>query len=317
MTGYAFPISIRRVAAAALLAAAGAAQAQLSTDAERCASITNNPELAIQHCTRAIDSGKFSGELLSRLHYNRAIELWARGMHDRAMADYDAAIRIDPKFGDAYYSRGNAWSMRGDSDRAIADFDAALKLNPRDRQTLGSRAFEWTIKGDYARAIADHDAVLQLDPKSAVTVFGRGRAHFYNGAWARAVADLEQAMKLDANPYTALWLYLARKRGGADAENQLDNETRDSRGGSWPGPVIVLFLGRTDPGSVMIASTDRNATTQREQRCEANFYIAHWHLLRGNRDQALPLLKEAQAECPKDILEYEGAVAELRRLQKP
>jgi lipoprotein NlpI len=306
---------LARPLAAALLLAAGVAAAQAPNDAERCTAITNNPDLAIKHCTSAIESGKFSGESLARLHYSRAVEYSAKGMHERAIADYDASIKLDPKFGDAYYSRGNAWSARGDSDRVMSGFDLALKLNPKDRFVLGSRAFEWTVRGDYASAIADHDAVLKMDPKSAVAVFGRGRAHFYNGDSSRAVADLEQAMKLEPNPYTAIWLYLARKRGGTDAENALDNETREGRA-AWPGQIVVLYLGRTDTNSVMAAATDRDAKVQREQRCEASFYVAHWHLLRGNRDQAVALLKEAQATCPKDFMEYEGAVAELRRLQK-
>ena len=304
-----------RPLAAALLLVASIAAAQAPNDAERCTGNTNNPDLAIKHCSAAIDSGKFSGDSLSRLYYSRAVEYAAKGMHERAIADYDASIKFDPKFGDAYYSRGNAWSARGDSDRAMSDFDMALKLNPKDRFVLGSRAFEWTVRGEYARAIADHDAVLQMDPKAAVAVFGRGRAHFYNGDNARAVADLELAMKLEPSPYTAIWLYLARKRGGADAESALDNETREGRA-AWPGQIVVLYLGRTDTNSVMAAATDRDAKIQREQRCEANFFIAHWHLLRGNRDQAVGLLKEAQAGCPKDFMEYEGAVAELRRLQK-
>ncbi|MNC90265.1 lipoprotein NlpI [compost metagenome] len=78
----------------------------------------------------------------------------------------------------------------------------------------------------------------------------------------------------------------------------------------------MLYLGRTDINSVMAAATDRDAKIQREQRCEANFYVAHWHLIRNNRDLAVALLKDAQADCPKDFMEYEGAVAELRRLGK-
>jgi hypothetical protein len=55
---------------------------------------------------------------------------------------------------------------------------------------------------------------------------------------------------------------------------------------------------------------------QREQRCEATFYIAHWHLLRGAREPASQLLREARTLCPSAFIEHEGAVAELRRLQQ-
>ena len=172
------------------------------------------------------------------------------------------------------------------------------------------------MKGDYARAIADYDAAIRLDPKPAGAQFGRGRTLFYSGDFQRAVRDMELAMKAEPNQYTALWLYFASRRAGAvDAEETLDRTTHALRN-SWPGTVIVLLLGRTDAESVIAASTDVDRKRQHEQRCEANFYLAHWHLLRDERERALALLKEARSGCPLDFLEYEGTVAELRRLQR-
>ena len=298
-----------------LFGAAAAAQGQATTDAERCASLTGRPDLAIQHCSRAIESRQFSGEPLARLHFNRGAEWAVKGDFDRAIADYDAAIKLHPRFTDAFYNRGNAWANKGDPDRAIADYDAAIKLDPKEPAAFGGRAVEWAVKGDYARAIADYDAAIKFDPKSSTALLGRGRARFYNGDYQRAAADLEQALKLEPNSYTPLWLYLARKRAGAgNADELLDSETRALRAGGWPAPVIVLYLGRTDAASVVAASTDTDSKRQREQRCEANFYLAQWHLLRHERDRALALLKEAQGGCPKEFLEYEGTLAELRRL---
>ena len=307
------------LAAAALLLAAGVARAQQpANDAERCASASSSPDLAIQHCTRAIESRRYSGEELAKLHYNRGIEWAAKGDYDRAITDYDTAIRINPGNGDAFYNRASAWGNKGDHDRAIADYDAAIRLNPKDAASYNGRAYERVAKGDYARAIADYDTAIQLDPKLAVALLARARVRYYTGDFLRAVSDLEQSLKIDHNEYTSLWLYLARKgTGAANAEELLDSETRASRSSGWPGPVIVLYLGRTDAESVFAAATDSDARKQREQRCEANFYLAHWHLLRGDRERALPLLKEAQSGCPRDFLEHEGAVAELRRLQKP
>jgi lipoprotein NlpI len=307
------------LAAAALLLAAGAARAQQSVDdVERCANLSSSPDLAIQHCTRAIESRRYSGEELSKLHYNRGIEWAAKGELDRAIADYDTAIRINPRNSDAFFNRGSAWGNKGDHDRAIADYDAAIRFNPKDPAPYNGRAYEHAAKGDYDRAIADYDTAIQLDPKLPVTLLARARVRYYNGDFLRAISDLEQSLKLDLNEYTALWLYLARKgAGAAEAEELLDSETRASRSSGWPGPVIVLYLGRTDVDSVFAASTDTDARRQREQRCEANFYVAHWHLLRGDSARALPLLREAQSGCPRDFLEHEGAAAELRRLQKP
>jgi lipoprotein NlpI len=299
----------------ALLTASTLAQAQ--ADSDRCNSPAGNSEQRLQACTRAIDSGKFSGESLAGLHFHRGGEWNERGAYDRAITDYDVTIRLDPKFARAYYARGNAWSGKGESDKAIADYDAAIRISPKDTSPLIGRAVELTIKGDYVRAIADYDAAIALEGKSSMSWLGRGRTRFYSGDYTRSTADLERALELDRNAYTMLWLYLARKRGGAvDAEERLDDQARPERASGWPGPLITLYLGRTDVDSVRAAATDRDSRRQSEQRCEADFYLAQWHLLRDEREPALKLLKSALSGCSREYLEHEGTVAELRRLQR-
>ena len=130
-----------------------------------------------------------------------------------------------------------------------------------------------------------------------------------------AAADFETALQRDANLYIALWLHLARIHGGLDdADELLERETRRIRGG-WPSPVVALYLGRTDAASIYASTKTGDAARQADMRCEANFYIAHAHLFKRERATAQTLLQNAQRECAKNLLEYEGAVAELRRLK--
>jgi tetratricopeptide (TPR) repeat protein len=49
---------------------------------------------------------------------------------DRAIGDYDMALRLDPTLADIFNARGELWRKKGDRPRAIADFGAAIKLNP-------------------------------------------------------------------------------------------------------------------------------------------------------------------------------------------
>jgi tetratricopeptide (TPR) repeat protein len=62
---------------------------------------------AIDACTRAIDSKKFSGATLATIYNNRGIELRQLQDYDRAIADYSQAIRIDANFTGAYAGRGH------------------------------------------------------------------------------------------------------------------------------------------------------------------------------------------------------------------
>ena len=60
----------------------------------------------------------------------RADDFSSKGDFDRAIADYDAALKIDPVLTDALNGRGVAWRAKGDRRKALSDFDAALKLKP-------------------------------------------------------------------------------------------------------------------------------------------------------------------------------------------
>ena len=47
-----------------------------------------------------------------------------------AIADYDKAIKLDPKYISAYYNRGLAKYDLKDYEGASSDFDKANELNP-------------------------------------------------------------------------------------------------------------------------------------------------------------------------------------------
>lgn len=61
-------------------------------------------------------------------------------------------------------ARGDDFNAKGDFDRAIADYDAALKADPASAEVLNSRSVAWRAKGDRRRALADLDAALKLKP---------------------------------------------------------------------------------------------------------------------------------------------------------
>ena len=79
----------------------------------------------IAGCTDAINSGKFTGPNLATIFLNRGIASAAKADLDRAIADYDQAIRLDPKYVAAFVDRGIAYRAKGDLDHAIADDDQA------------------------------------------------------------------------------------------------------------------------------------------------------------------------------------------------
>jgi tetratricopeptide (TPR) repeat protein len=241
-------------------------------------------------------------------YVGRGSAWYAKKEYDRAVADYDEAIRIDPKNGLGFLSRGFAWEAKKDTDRAIADYDEAIRLYPNYTEAYDRRGHAWQRKGNLDRAIADYGEAIRLDPKHLDATASRGRAYFYKGDFARSAADLSAASKLGDDAYSMLWHFLARGRGGADGTSELSGNVERLKSKAWPYAVIEFYLGRRSLDSM------REAATKPDEKCEAAFYAGEWQLLRGNKPDARTALQIAADTCPKTFYEYNGAVAELKRI---
>jgi Flp pilus assembly protein TadD len=61
------------------------------------------------------------------------------------------AVRLSPNYVDAFVSRGTAWAQKGEDDKAIADFDEVLRLQPNNTLALTGRGSSLGRKGVYTR----------------------------------------------------------------------------------------------------------------------------------------------------------------------
>lgn len=120
---------------------AGLAMADGKSDINGClgAYIRHDYDTALALCTRALLTGDLSDEERADALNNRgAVYSDGMGDYDKAIQDYDQAIRLLPDDKAEYNNRGNAYSRKGDYDRAIADFNQAIRLDPNyDSPYLG------------------------------------------------------------------------------------------------------------------------------------------------------------------------------------
>jgi lipoprotein NlpI len=249
----------------------------------------------------------------ARAYNDRGVSYNVKRDYDRAIADFNAAIRLDPKYAAAYSNRGNAYDGKNDDDRAIADYSEAVRLDPKVWFAYNNRGNAYTKKGDHDRAIADYNEAVRLDPKYALAYINRGRATFHSGALPKALADFQRASELDrTDAYVALWLDIVDRR--SNLPSRLAEATKQIDMTKWPAPLIRLYLGQSTPAAVLAAADDRNAATKTGQVCEANFYTGELALAQGEKDEAKRLFGLAAADCPKDFNEYADAIVELKAL---
>jgi lipoprotein NlpI len=298
-------------------------------------------------CTALVESAEASVQNRAAGYSNRCWAYSDKGDPDRAIADCNQAIRLDPKLANAYLNRGKAYSDKHDFDRAIADYDRAIELDPKSSIGYNNRCDAHLDKGAIDRAITDCNQAIRLDPKFAVAYLNRGNAYRNKRDVGSAIADYNQAIQLNPkfsqaylargllnlgagelpralaninqasalNPkdsYTALWLDVANKRSKLPSRLAEDATQIDMT--KWPAPVIRLYLGQMTPEAVLAAAADPDASKQKSQVCEANFFSGELALQQGRKDEATRLFRIADEGCPKDSFQLTAANDELKAL---
>ena len=60
--------------------------------------------------------------------YNNRGEVYLReGKVDKAINDFNIAVKLQPELADAYCNRGNAYLLKGEIDKAIEDYSRSIK----------------------------------------------------------------------------------------------------------------------------------------------------------------------------------------------
>lgn len=235
--------------------------------------------------------------------------------YDHAIADYRAAITLDPSFVEAFYRRADAHLKLQDYDAAIADYTGALRLEPENADAHGRLGAVLLYQGKTEEAVAEFRRAVNLGAKNYC--FSLGKALFDQGKATEAATEFHEAVEIMRDDsYAMLWLYLARARsGGEDAKAELAANEKNLKKRDWPYPLVELFLDRRKPKAAL------DAATKGDDRCEAQFYVGEWRLLRGDRRAGMMNLKAAVDTCPKSFgensrPELESARAELKPLQQ-
>ena len=197
---------------ATMLALTGTAAAQQPLDHERCSGKGGvTPEQQIDACATLVGSGQLSPEHLAGALNNRGSGYQRKQQYDRAIQDYDQAIKLSADNAVAFRNRGDAYRLKGLFDRAIQDYDQAIKLNPNAAAAFQGRGLAYRAKAvwdfdaflnDNAyddRAIQDYDQVVRLSPKFAVAYKLRADAYRAKRRYDLAIKDYNQAIGLDPN----------------------------------------------------------------------------------------------------------------------
>jgi tetratricopeptide (TPR) repeat protein len=119
--------------------------------------------------------------------------------YGRALDAFSQVVRLTPNDAAAWDIRSNCRKLLGDLDGAIADDTMAIKLDPKTAMYHGNRAIAYQEKGDRVNALADFNYEVQASSTSAPAVANRGLFFLDIGQPDLAIADFTTAVRLDPN----------------------------------------------------------------------------------------------------------------------
>jgi tetratricopeptide (TPR) repeat protein len=99
--------------------------------------------------------------------FKRGLRAQKSGNHAQAIADYQAAVRNDPAYYDAYYNLGLAALEKGDSPLSLWAYEIALALRPDSEDARYNFALALKSGGYWLDAVEELQRILSATPSSA------------------------------------------------------------------------------------------------------------------------------------------------------
>src|SRR5882724_8751886 len=97
-------------------------------------------------------------------HYNLGIALYDRGKTDQAIAQYQQAIDLRPRYAEAHYNLARLLAQKGQLDDAVTHYEKALEINPADAEAQNNLGVTLFGGGRVDEAIVHYQQALTIRP---------------------------------------------------------------------------------------------------------------------------------------------------------
>lgn len=162
----------------------------------------NDPDRAIELFTKAIDSRAFNDQpdALGNIYFGRGNAHRKKGDCTSANADYTKALEFVQK-GDIYFSRAACNIQLKQDDAALADLDAAIKVDPEAASYRSARCIMLFNRKDFAGALPDCEKALAAAPTDKALLTATSQANEQVGNKPRAAEVYRRLLTADpGNP---------------------------------------------------------------------------------------------------------------------
>ncbi len=128
---------------------------------------------------------------------NQGGSLCALGKYDEALACFDKALALEPRYANAWSNKGIALYYLGRNQEALQCFEKALNIDPSNAMAWGNAGNVLSTLGRHEDAIRCCDRALAIEPRDPTTWNNKGNAHHALGRYEEAIGCYDKAIAAD------------------------------------------------------------------------------------------------------------------------
>ena len=214
-----------------------------------------------------------------KLIFERAMAYYRQQDFERALADIDQVVALEPDNVEAHRIKGQILTSMMRNEESVLAITEALRLQPGDAVLHMERAGPALVSGQFAMTRDDLNIAFASAFKEAPLWRLRGAAHYALGSFTEAEADFVHDIKMEpVNSSVTVWRFLADYRAGnaqvADAA-KLAETMKDT----WPSAVLA-YLGGTGSRAAAEKQAKKVPELADTRRSQLLFFTGEWALLR-------------------------------------
>jgi len=141
----------------------------------------------------AVDKAPYS----ARAHDNLGLAYINRREYEKAIAEFNKTIELQPRYYLAYYNAGVVYQLLNRLDLARSSYETCLKINPQSFRAYYNLGILYKKEGELDKAVSAYENAISLDPRHPFVYNNLGVVFMEKGEGDRAEQAFKRAAEID------------------------------------------------------------------------------------------------------------------------
>jgi tetratricopeptide (TPR) repeat protein len=131
--------------------------------------------------------------------FQKGVSHMANEKHEDAIRSFELALRLDPKYVDAWIKKGYAHFHLGEYNSAISSYDRALEIDLNNSEAWNLKGLAYYKLKNYDKAIAACEKAVDVNPNDSMAWYNYACYLVLSGRVDEGLEALKRSIEIDIN----------------------------------------------------------------------------------------------------------------------